>query len=786
MPTVPGYDDTITDDELGADLGAAMWYTWPTSVVESRALLRDRELPLWNRFDSTGVPLLGQGLSMLGDPLHLLVLLTNGSVAWWDLKYVLAKFLFAFAIALCVLTATKHLPAAIIMSASSPFIGFFCYRYAHPAFFSLCYAPLILLCWLKFVEAPRGPRSAFWLGGMAVANWMVLNSGTAKEAYVLLLGMNFCGLLVLASAPSSVADKGVKLRQAILLLTIFVLIAAPVWVTFLRSLKKSWTAYGAAVYQLQPSLLIGLFDDMFYRQFNAFEIDFDPSANFLTLVAVIWFFVSPRTVGSGNVARALSITGILTLAIVFGVVPPKLILRLPFLRSIQHIDNSFSCVAIICFLVLAGFGIKAFWSDCQSADFRRLYLRMVVVLAVLIALYAGTAQAGQRSTISLFKVGEHVVPSRFFWGYSVALVSAALLAPLLGRTVIFAKRLRGWHIASLLALFTLLHWRYGMHVKTPFDRYVMNPHQRVWLTADSSGALNLIKSRSTEPSRTAGLDPIFFPGYGGAVGIEQIDGPDPLANSHYRALMEAAGIKHLFGAWRYEISRERLATNLPLFNMLNLRYILAPATTSLPQIPDMKKIASLDLDVYESQGVWPRAFFTDRLFVCQREEQIVKLLKDNSSRPFAAIAKDDLEHEPSANQFLRSITSRSSGQDVAATDYQLTTNSTSFKVKAPGPGFVVLTEAYLSHDFRLYVNGRSEHYFCVNSAFKGVLIRRAGDYKISFVYWPRFFTLLLWISAAGTVVLVAWLVTLSMDSVTPAGACISTKHRVLPLTRKES
>lgn len=761
MPTVPGYDDTMTDDELGADLGAAMWYTWPTSVVESRALLRDRELPLWNRFDSTGVPLLGQGLSMLGDPLHLLVLLTNASVAWWDLKYILAKFLFAFAIALCVLTATKHLPAAIIMSASSPFIGFFCYRYAHPAFFSLCYAPLILLCWLKFVEAPRGPRTAFWLGGMAVANWMVLNSGTAKEAYVLLLGMNFCGLLVLVCAPSSATDKGVKLRQAILLLTIFVLIAAPVWVTFLHSLKKSWTAYGAGVYQLQPSLLIGLFDDMFYRQFNAFEIDFDPSANFLTLVAVIWFFVSPRTVGSRNVVRALSITGILMLAIVFGVVPPKLILRVPFLRSVQHIDNTFSCVAIICFLVLAGFGIKAFWSDCQSADFRRLYLRMVVVLAVLIALYAGTAQAGQRSTISLFKIGGHVVPSRFFWGYSLVLVSAALLAPLLGRTVVFAKRLRGWHIASLLALFTLLHWRYGMHVKTPFDRYVMNPHQRVWLTAESSGALKLIKSRSAEPSRTAGLDPIFFPGYGGAVGIEQIDGPDPLVNSHYRALMEAAGIKHLFGAWRYEVSRERLATNLPLFNMLNLRYILAPATTSLSQIPDMKKIASLDLDVYESQGVWPRAFFTDRLFVYQPEEQIVKLLKDNSSRPFAAIAKADLEHEPSANQFLRSITSRSSGQDVAATDYRLTTNSTSFKVKAPGPGFVVLTEAYLSNDFRLYVNGSSEHYFRVNSAFKGIFLEHGGTYTVSFTYWPKYLTASLWIAAAGLVLLIWWLLIIS-------------------------
>jgi len=169
-PTVPGYRDTTTDDPKGADISAAVYYSWPTSVVESRALLHDHELPLWNRYDSAGVPLLGQGQSMFGDPLHFLVLLTNGSAGWWDLKYILAKFLFAFSISLCVLTATKHLPAAAIMAASSPFIGFFSYRYAHPAFFSLCCSPLIVLCWLEFIEAPRGRLTAFWLGAMAVAN----------------------------------------------------------------------------------------------------------------------------------------------------------------------------------------------------------------------------------------------------------------------------------------------------------------------------------------------------------------------------------------------------------------------------------------------------------------------------------------------------------------------------------------------------------------------------------------------------------------------------------------
>ena len=438
MPTVPGYRDTPTDDSKGADMGAPMYYSWPTSVVESRALLRDHELPLWNRYDSTGVPLLGQGQSMFGDPLHFLVLLTNGSAGWWDLKYILAKLLFAFSISLCVLAATKHTPAAAIMAASSPFIGFFSYRYAHPAFFSLCYAPLILLCWLELIQAQRGRPTAFWLGAMAVANWMLLNSGTVKEAYILLLAMNFCGLLILLFGASTAREKRVKLLQAVLLQVLFVIIATPIWVTFLSALKKSLTAYsGGEVWQLQPSLLIGLFDEIFYRQFSASEIHFDPAANFLTLFGVLWFCISPRRADNRGVSRGLCVTCLLSLAMVFGVVPPRIILQLPFLRSVFHIDNTFSCVAIICLLVLAGLGLKAFWQDCGAADFKKLYLRMTVAFTLLIALYLGTAQAALRHgqvklgepVMPLLKLGGPVMPSRFFWGYSLIIVAAATAIP---------------------------------------------------------------------------------------------------------------------------------------------------------------------------------------------------------------------------------------------------------------------------------------------------------------------------------------------------------------------
>ena len=68
---------------------------------------------------------------------------------------------------------------------------------------------------------------------------------------------------------------------------IFVLITAPVWNTFLNTLRLSYTGYNAAsAYQIQPSLLLGAFDEAFYRPLMPHHWAFNPSANVLLLLGV--------------------------------------------------------------------------------------------------------------------------------------------------------------------------------------------------------------------------------------------------------------------------------------------------------------------------------------------------------------------------------------------------------------------------------------------------------------------------------------------------------------------
>ncbi len=756
MPTVPGYKDVATDDAKGADMGAALWQNWPYSVVESRGFTHG-ELPLWNRYNSCGLPLLGQGLSMCADPLQLLVILTGGSSAAWDLKYLLAKLLFASCVGLCVLQATRHLPAALIVAATAPFIGFFSYRYSHPVFFTLCYAPAVLLCWFKLIDARPGRETAVWLAAMVLADWALLNSGGVKEGYLLFLALNAGGFLTLFLGHSSTGGKGTKLFQAACAKVLFMAMAMPVWLTFFHALKNSLTAYDAGgAWQLQPSLFIGLFDDIFYRQFNADEFHLDPSLNFLVLFAGLWFLFSPGRGDERRLARGLSITCLLALLFAFGVIPPALIVRLPLLRNVLHIDNVFSCIAIVCLLPLAGFGIKAFWNDCRAGDFQRTYFRVLLLLAGLVALYFGATQALQRSSITLLHLGEHIPKSNFFWGYSLSLMLAVAITPWLARQVIMKKRAHGWQVFFLALLFILFHWRHGMHGATPFDAYVMNPQRRVNLVADSSPALKLIKGQAAEPSRTAGLDLAFFPGYGGAVGVEQIDGPDPLLNQHYRALMNAWGIKLLFGSWRFEVTPGRLAADLPLFNMLNVRYFLGDAGMRSEPVPSLNKIASLDLEVFASERVWPRAFFTNRLVTYEGEEEFIDLLKMSEGTPFAGIPKEALDNQAELAKLTGVPTPPDDRKATPATNYVFTNNTTTFKVNAAGPGVIVLTEAYVPDDFQVSLNGKPTNYFRVNAAFKGLFVPDAGDYVVSFAYWPRYLTLSLWMAAVGFAIFVGW------------------------------
>lgn len=746
LPTVPGDLGKRSEDTGGSDMGATLWQNVPYSVVQNHALLQNGELPLWNRYNSTGVPLLGQGISMFGDPLHAIVVVAGGAAWAWDLKYLLAKTLFCLGVGWLVFRTTKHLPTALLLTLSAAFIGFFSYRFNHPAFFSMCYAPWILLAWVEITRATTVRAAVGWILLLLVVDWAELNSGTAKEAYMLLASLHGTGLLIFVlSGGEGHRRKWMHLAFAG---AVFALLSAPVWWTFIDALTKSYTAYdNTQSWQIQPGLLIGLFDDLFYRKANGGGAVFDPSANFLILSGCLLALTFVRSLLHDRVCVALAIGALPTFALAFGVVPRELIGEIPILKNVGHVDNTFSCALIVHLIALAGFGLKRGWERMTAKDWPIDYALTAVGMGVLLSLYFGFTQAHQRVPMFFQPLEQSADTSSFFQYYCLAIIAATLALPWLIRSVVCRSPLAFVAVPLAALCFLAIHWRHGMHLVTHLadvDYYVMNPEVRTNLQARSP-ALEYIKQREG-PFRTVGFGNTFYAGYNTLAGLESIYGTDPLINPYYRELLAAGGVK-LIWTWRWMVEKDDLTATLPLYRLLNNRFFLEPppGTSKLP----LKPHAGLDLMVYEDEAAWPRAFFVDKVDSYGKVEDFVRLMKEGDRQPFAAIQKGTGGVEASLGG-PRHI--------VAAQNYRLTANQTRFTIQAPGPGVVVLTEAYMPGDFIVKINGRRADYFRVNHAFRGVKIPQAGTYEISFSYWPAHFTASLLMSALGLALLVVWLI----------------------------
>ena len=768
MPTLPDGVLTPSEDAQGGDTAASLVQSIPYAAIERRALLHDGEFPLWNRYNAAAGPLLGQGLSMIGDPLQWMVILLGANSGAWDLKFLLARLLFAAGLGLCIRAATGRVAAAALLAFSASFAGFFLFRFNHPAYFGMCYAPWILLAWLEVAREPGGEggrrRGLRWTGLLLLlANWVEFNSGTVKEACMLIAGLNATGLLLfaLSDARPTLASKGRAFAGLLWAGGCFVLVSAPLWRTLLDAITRSWSDYTQPrAWQLQPGLLPGLFDDIFYREFNRTENLLDPSANFVVLLGMAFAAVGFRELARRRAFLALSLGALLPLALVFGVVPPGWIMAVPFLGNVTHVDNTFSCVLMVHLFVLAGCGLEHCRARMRSPEWTTDFALALALVGGLLAAFLGLTQAVQRSDFNpLAAVGE-VRLSAFFRSYVPSLLAALAALPLLLRAL---RRDRGATLPGLapwvaLCLGAML-WRGGqqLHSVAGFDRYVMHPPPRVDLLGTSPAVERLRALQREEPGRCLGLGDNLVPGFMGVYGLEAPSGPDALQNRYYHALLTDSQLPMMWH-WRLVANRQLVTAARRFYDLLNVRFYADRATGPAPApLPGTHLLGRYDLDLYESDTVWPRAFFTDALTVSHGNQELFSLLGTGDGRPFAAVPPGVLAG-PGSRPELRALLREDGGGDsravVPATGYHLGNHATSFRVRASGPGVAALLESYQDpENVQVEINGKPATPFRVDEAFAGVFLPGAGEYEVVFRYGPRSLPLLLAASALGLTLL---------------------------------
>ena len=191
-PFTPGSTDVALEDVRGSDVSATIIQGLPHTSVE-RLALADGEVPLWNRYNASGRPLWGQGLTFMLDPLHWATLVGTEPALGWDIKFIAHRLLFAVGIGLLSLAATGGLGPSLLVASASVFGGIYSFRFNHPALFALTYAPWVLLAWRHLAQAKTRRQSAAATIGLALSTSLLLVAATPKEAAVMLVGVHARG-----------------------------------------------------------------------------------------------------------------------------------------------------------------------------------------------------------------------------------------------------------------------------------------------------------------------------------------------------------------------------------------------------------------------------------------------------------------------------------------------------------------------------------------------------------------------------------------------------------------
>jgi len=394
-------------------------------------------------------------------------------------------------------------------------------------------------------------------------------------------------------------------------------------------------------------------------------------------------------------------------------------------------------VALVLLGVTAGFGFSEMWRETTADTWRWRYVTMLLLLLGMLWGY--------------FSATQNTAFSPFFQGYLPLLLLGAVALPLLVRAWRTATLSRAGLGALLCAIAIVCHVRHGQHLGSAFEDHMMRPQLRTDLKAPSP-AIGFIQSRPGDPARTIGFGMNLIPGYNQALLLEGIFGVDPLRNIHYDQLARALNIERILNIMA-TTSVEQAAENKPVFDFFNVRYYLA-RDVILPRTTGLQLLGNFDFSVYESRECWPRAFFADAVGLYPDETALARMIRTGDGRPFAAVQATDLARLPAAVAAM-ARRAPAAPQVVPARDYRLTANTTSFEVRATGPGVIALHEAYLRKDFRVTVNGQPTAYFRVNHAFKGVYVPAAGTYRVTFAYWPSDFSLSLGLAGLGLAGLLA-------------------------------
>lgn len=387
--------------------------------------------------------------------------------------------------------------------------------------------------------------------------------------------------------------------------------------------------------------------------------------------------------------------GLLLTALLFALPTP--IAKLPFIFHIPFIETSqptrLLYIIDFCLAVLSAIGLASL-----HVSKKKIWIPFLTLFLLLLALWAVVPFY---QTMSLTQI-QMVVAKQNLIFPTIILFFTALLLSLW--QILPAKR---QYIMTLLILLALIDlFRFGYKFNT-FSKtaYLYPPTRALQFLKENAG-----NQRIMETSRE-----IMSPNISVMYHLQSVDGYDPLYLRRYGELIAASergkpDIAPPFGFNRIVTPQRYDST---IVNLLGVKYVLS--LTDIPTLP--KVFEEGQTKVYENTNAFPRAFFVGSVISSKsKEDSIQKMFDKNINLSTTAIIENDNLHQQyGAGKAM--IQSYEPNRVVIKTE-----NSSS--------GFLILTDMYYP-TWKAAVDGKKTQTFLADYVFRGIEVP-SGNHTITF------------------------------------------------------
>jgi hypothetical protein len=351
---------------------------------------------------------------------------------------------------------------------------------------------------------------------------------------------------------------------------------------------------------------------------------------------------------------------------------------------------------------LAGFGLQTLIDDAGRASRRSILIANAVSFFALLFGVIGGLSTG-----------------------SISLMMMAIIVPLTCLLIVLRQRrkLSGARFVVLtigLMAIDLLSFAWAVYRPISIEQAFADGQRPAQWLADQAAPFRTYSPSYSIPQHVAQQ-----------YHLQLADGINPLQLARYVAYMQSAtGI----GPWNYSVTlppfqniqsdediRKANANVIPdtrLLGALNVKYVVAAFPIDDPDLIERVRFGSTI--IYENRRVRPRAFIVNRIDAAATPEVVAQRLATSSISDTAIVEGLPFPFELPVQ-----------AQAAQVVEWQ----ADRIKVKATGPGWLVLSEVYMP-DWSAQVDGEPTAIYPTDLALRGVFVNW-GEHTIEFDYQPR-------------------------------------------------